>query len=75
MVLLFEDIQVDKLAVLLVIKGNHPGRVFADDRERPREQHEAASWASREPLVDSLTWGSRRGLPGSWQSYRNGEIR
>jgi hypothetical protein len=45
-VLLFEDIQVDKLVVLLVIKGDHPGRVFADDREGPREQHEAASWAS-----------------------------
>lgn len=33
---LFEELQVDRLAVLLVLKGDHPGRVFVDDRERPR---------------------------------------
>lgn len=33
---LFEKLRVDRLAVLLVFQGDHPGRVFVNDRERPR---------------------------------------
>jgi len=33
---LFEKMKVDRLAILKVIEGDYPGRIFADHKEKPR---------------------------------------
>lgn len=33
---LFENLKVDRLAILKVIKGDYPGRIYVDHKEKPR---------------------------------------